>query len=77
MKSLTIPVYYEYLQELTVAELEAELITANEEYKTAHAAYVSASSYGGFKAQQKIATRQKSAATELIKYIKVAIKEKG
>lgn len=77
MKSLTIPVFYEYLMELTLAELEQELETAQAEYTEAHKAYVSASSYGGFKAAQRIATRAKSAANESIKYIKQAIKERG
>ena len=73
---ITLPPYFDYLTELPIADLEAELETATKELKEAQAEYVNSSSYGGFKAKQKIALRRKSAASELIKYIKIALKER-
>lgn len=77
MKTQTLPTYFDYLTELPIADLEAEVEPANQELKEAQAEYINVSSYGGFPAQQKIALRRKRAASELIKYLKIAIRERG
>lgn len=76
MRQLTIPTYFAYLEDLSLDDLNLELETANQELKEAQTDVKNASSYGGFEKALKVARRRHSAATEEVKYIRLAIKEK-
>lgn len=77
MSQLTISSYYSYLEDLPLVELELELTNATADLTQAQGDYRNASTFGGFPAKQKQASRAKSAASQSIKFIKQAIKEKS